>query len=108
MLKNEIIHMLVLLSYIIRLFLTFKQYHHYFQATNHYLAGMPTSTYNPYFATGHLVPTLLGPDPSAVSQLGPVVQQTVVPAQQKIPRSDRLEVSVANFFPHILSTYQHN
>lgn len=64
------------------------------QATNPYLAGMPTSTYSPYFPPGHLMPTLLGPaDPSGVSQLGPVVQQTVVPqAQQKIPRSDRLEV----------------
>ncbi|XP_065074400.1 protein muscleblind-like isoform X8 [Ochlerotatus camptorhynchus] len=63
-------------------------------ATNPYLAGMPTSTYSPYFQPGHLMPTLLGPaDPSGVSQLGPVVQQTVVPqAQQKIPRSDRLEV----------------
>ncbi|XP_065074386.1 muscleblind-like protein 2 isoform X1 [Ochlerotatus camptorhynchus] len=64
------------------------------KATNPYLAGMPTSTYSPYFQPGHLMPTLLGPaDPSGVSQLGPVVQQTVVPqAQQKIPRSDRLEV----------------
>ncbi|KAL1397188.1 hypothetical protein pipiens_009947 [Culex pipiens pipiens] len=52
---------------------------------------MPASTYSPYFPPGHLMPTLLGPaDPS---QLGPVVQQAVVPqAQQKIPRSDRLEV----------------
>ncbi|XP_055593364.1 muscleblind-like protein 2 isoform X3 [Uranotaenia lowii] len=64
-------------------------------ATNPYLTGMPASTYSPYFPPGHLMPTLLGPaDPSAVSaQLGPVVQQAVVPAtQQKIPRSDRLEV----------------
>ncbi|XP_062716472.1 muscleblind-like protein 1 isoform X20 [Aedes albopictus] len=62
-------------------------------ATNPYLASMPTSTYSPYFPPGHLMPTLLGPaDPSAVSQVGPVVQQTLVPAtQQKIPRSDRLE-----------------
>lgn len=64
-------------------------------ATNPYLAGMPTSTYSPYFPPGHLMPTLLGPaDPSGVSQLGPVVQQAVVPqAQQKIPRSDRLETA---------------
>uniref|UniRef100_A0AAG5DKE0 C3H1-type domain-containing protein n=1 Tax=Anopheles atroparvus TaxID=41427 RepID=A0AAG5DKE0_ANOAO len=64
------------------------------QATNPYLAGMPASTYSPYFQPGHLVPTLLGPvsDPSSVSQLGPVVQQAVVSTQQKIPRSDRLEV----------------
>ncbi|XP_055620571.1 muscleblind-like protein 3 isoform X10 [Toxorhynchites rutilus septentrionalis] len=64
------------------------------QATNPYLTSMPASTYSPYFPPGHLMPTLLGPaDPSGVSQLGPVVQQAVVPtAQQKIPRSDRLEV----------------
>ncbi|XP_058835065.1 protein muscleblind isoform X13 [Topomyia yanbarensis] len=63
-------------------------------ATNPYLTSMPASTYSPYFQPGHLMPTLLGPaDPSGVSQLGPVVQQAVVPAQQqKIPRSDRLEV----------------
>ncbi|XP_055620573.1 muscleblind-like protein 3 isoform X12 [Toxorhynchites rutilus septentrionalis] len=63
-------------------------------ATNPYLTSMPASTYSPYFPPGHLMPTLLGPaDPSGVSQLGPVVQQAVVPtAQQKIPRSDRLEV----------------
>ncbi|XP_062716460.1 muscleblind-like protein 1 isoform X8 [Aedes albopictus] len=65
------------------------------KATNPYLASMPTSTYSPYFPPGHLMPTLLGPaDPSAVSQVGPVVQQTLVPAtQQKIPRSDRLETA---------------
>ncbi|XP_062556073.1 muscleblind-like protein 1 isoform X7 [Armigeres subalbatus] len=64
------------------------------KATNPYLASMPTSTYSPYFPPGHLMPALLGPaDPSGVSQVGPVVQQTLVPAtQQKIPRSDRLEV----------------
>ncbi|XP_058835067.1 protein muscleblind isoform X15 [Topomyia yanbarensis] len=63
------------------------------KATNPYLTSMPASTYSPYFQPGHLMPTLLGPaDPSGVSQLGPVVQQAVVPAQQqKIPRSDRLE-----------------
>ncbi|XP_055620570.1 muscleblind-like protein isoform X9 [Toxorhynchites rutilus septentrionalis] len=63
------------------------------KATNPYLTSMPASTYSPYFPPGHLMPTLLGPaDPSGVSQLGPVVQQAVVPtAQQKIPRSDRLE-----------------
>ncbi|XP_055532078.1 protein muscleblind isoform X11 [Wyeomyia smithii] len=65
------------------------------KATNPYLTGMPASTYSPYFPPGHLMPTLLGPaDPSGVSQLGPVVQQAVVPAQQqKIPRSDRLETA---------------
>lgn len=66
----------------------------FLQAANPYLTGIPANTYSPYYATGHLVPTLLGPDPTAVaSQLGPVVPQTVQVAQQKIPRSDRLEVS---------------
>ncbi|XP_059608485.1 protein muscleblind isoform X7 [Phlebotomus argentipes] len=60
-------------------------------ATNPYLTGMPTSTYSHYFAPGHLMPTILGPDPSTVSPLGPVVPQAVPVAQQKIPRSDRLE-----------------
>lgn len=56
---------------------------------------MPASTYSPYFAPGHLVPTLLGPDPSSVgSPLGhTVVPQAVPVAAQKIPRSDRLEVN---------------
>lgn len=56
---------------------------------------MPANTYSPYFAPGHLVPTLLGPDPSSVgSPLGhTVVPQAVPVAQQKIPRSDRLEVN---------------
>ncbi|XP_017107967.2 putative uncharacterized protein DDB_G0271606 isoform X9 [Drosophila bipectinata] len=61
-------------------------------ATNPYLTGIPANSYSPYYATGHLVPTLLTPDHTAVaSQLGPVVPQTVQVAQQKIPRSDRLE-----------------
>lgn len=70
-------------------------YSFFAQATNPYLTGMPTSTYSPYFAPGHLVPTLMGPDPSSVqSPLGhSVVSQAVPVAQQKIPRSDRLEVS---------------
>lgn len=39
------------------------------------------------------MPTILGPaDPSG--QLAPVHTQAVPVAQQKIPRSDRLEVSV--------------
>lgn len=55
---------------------------------------MPANTYSPYFAPGHLVPTLLGPDPSSVgSPLGHVVPQAVPVTQQKIPRSDRLEVN---------------
>lgn len=64
--------------------------------TNPYLTGIPANSYNPYFPHGHLVPTLLGPDPSVASPLGPVVQQAVPVAQQKIPRSDRLEVSEIN------------
>lgn len=36
------------------------------------------------------MPTIMGPDPSVATPLG-VVPQTVV-AQQKMPRSDRLEV----------------
>jgi len=72
-------------------------------ATNPYLTGMPASTYSPYFAPGHLVPTLLGPDPTTVgSPLGhTVVPQAVPVAQQKIPRSDRLEMdmkSVGSFY----------
>ncbi|XP_043070727.1 muscleblind-like protein 2 isoform X6 [Drosophila grimshawi] len=60
-------------------------------ATSPYLTGIPANTYSPYYP-GHLVPTLLGPDPAAVAaQMGPVVPQTVQVAQQKIPRSDRLE-----------------
>ncbi|XP_033156309.1 circadian locomoter output cycles protein kaput isoform X13 [Drosophila mauritiana] len=61
-------------------------------ATNPYLTGIPANSYSPYYTTGHLVPALLGPDP-VTSQLGPVVPQTVQVAQQKIPRSDRLETS---------------
>lgn len=62
---------------------------------------MPTSTYNPYFTpAGHLVPTaLLGPDPAAVQSSlshGVVPQAQLSVAQQKIPRSDRLEVSTVH------------
>lgn len=45
-------------------------------------------TFGPYYSPP-IMPTLMGPDPTA--SLG-VVQQTVV-TQQKVPRSDRLEVS---------------
>uniref|UniRef100_A0A336MCX1 CSON009785 protein n=1 Tax=Culicoides sonorensis TaxID=179676 RepID=A0A336MCX1_CULSO len=56
--------------------------------TNPYLTSMPTNaTYNPFYAPGHLVPTILGPDPNCQT----VVQQAVPVAQQKIPRSDRIE-----------------
>ncbi|XP_063695971.1 mucin-5AC isoform X6 [Culicoides brevitarsis] len=58
-------------------------------ATNPYLTSMPANaTYNPFYAPGHLVPTILGPDPNSVQT---VVQQAVPVAQQKIPRSDRIE-----------------
>ncbi|KAL9921816.1 splicing regulator muscleblind isoform 6-T21 [Glossina fuscipes fuscipes] len=75
-------------------------------AANPYLTGIPANTYSPYFAPGHLVPALLGPDPAAVaSQLGPVVPQAVQVTQQKLPRSDRLEtapvtVSAGTFIHH--------
>ncbi|XP_054090568.1 protein muscleblind isoform X25 [Zeugodacus cucurbitae] len=61
-------------------------------ATNPYLTGIPANPYpSPYYAPGTLVPALLGPDHT---QLGQVVPQTVQVAQQKIPRSDRLEMDV--------------
>ncbi|XP_044726952.1 verprolin isoform X5 [Chrysoperla carnea] len=70
-------------------------------ATNPYLS-MPQvgSTYTPYFAPGPIMPTLMGPDPSGVASQLSVVPQTVV-AQQKMPRSDRLEMdmkSVGSFY----------
>ncbi|XP_071053236.1 muscleblind-like protein 1 [Onthophagus taurus] len=62
-------------------------------AANPYLTGMPQvgSTYSPYFAPGHIMPTIMAPDPTGVTSPLGVVPQTVV-AQQKMPRSDRLEV----------------
>lgn len=42
------------------------------------------------------MPTIMGPDPTVGSPLG-VVPQTVV-TQQKMPRSDRLEVCTALLF----------
>ncbi|KOB73708.1 Muscleblind-like protein 2a [Operophtera brumata] len=61
-------------------------------ATSPYLSGVPGvgSTYAQYYAP-QLVPAVLGHDPSAAaaSPLG-VMQQPVL--QQKMPRSDRLEV----------------
>lgn len=70
------------------------------KAANAYITGVPASNpYNPYFAPGQLVPTILGPDPSTAPttapQLGPCVPQPVtMPPQQKLPRSDRIEVSL--------------
>jgi muscleblind protein len=69
-------------------------------AANPYLAGVPASSpYSPYFAPGQLVPTLLGPDPTTTatvaSPLGPCVPQAVpIAQQQKIPRSDRIEMDM--------------
>jgi muscleblind protein len=64
-----------------------------FMAANPYLTGMPQvgNTYSPYFAPGPIMPTIMGPDPTGVGSPLGVVPQTVV-AQQKMPRSDRLEV----------------
>lgn len=70
-----------------------------FQATSPYLSGVPGvgSTYAQYYGP-QLVPAVLGHDPAAAaaaaagSPLG-VVQQPML--QQKLPRSDRLEVSAA-------------
>ncbi|XP_037887928.1 uncharacterized protein LOC119636578 isoform X7 [Glossina fuscipes] len=81
-------------------------------AANPYLTGIPANTYSPYFAPGHLVPALLGPDPAAVaSQLGPVVPQAVQVTQQKLPRSDRLETAPvtvsAGTFIHHQQQHQH-
>ncbi|CAH2104826.1 unnamed protein product [Euphydryas editha] len=62
------------------------------QATSPYLSGVPGvgSTYAQYYAP-QLVPAVLGHDPAAAaaSPLG-VMQQPVL--QQKLPRTDRLEV----------------
>ncbi|KAK9888691.1 hypothetical protein WA026_000921 [Henosepilachna vigintioctopunctata] len=71
-------------------------------ATNPYLTGMPQvgSTYSPYFAPGPIMPTIVGPDPTGVASPLSVVPQTVV-TQQKMPRSDRLEMdmkSVGSFY----------
>ncbi|KAK7874294.1 hypothetical protein R5R35_007775 [Gryllus longicercus] len=62
-------------------------------ATNPYLTGMPQvgSTFSPYFTPGPVMPAILGPDPASVGSPLSVVPQTVV-TQQKMPRSDRLEV----------------
>lgn len=64
------------------------------QATSPYLSGVPGvgSTYAQYYAP-QLVPAVLGHDPSgaAASPLG-VMQQPVL--QQKLPRTDRLEVRI--------------
>jgi hypothetical protein len=64
------------------------------QATNPYLTGMPQvgSTFSPYFTPGPVMPAILGPDPTSVGSPISVVPQTVV-TQQKMARSDRLEVS---------------
>ncbi|XP_067007885.1 muscleblind-like protein isoform X8 [Anabrus simplex] len=71
-------------------------------ATNPYLTGMPQvgSTFSPYFTPGPVMPAILGPDPSSVASPLSVVPQTVV-TQQKMARSDRLEMdmkSVGSFY----------
>lgn len=71
-------------------------------ATTTYLAGVPQvgSTFSPYFSPGPIMPLTVAPDPSASLSM---VQQTVV-AQQKMPRTDRLEVrtSILNYHFTIL------
>lgn len=70
------------------------------QATNPYLTSMPQvgGTFSPYFThAGPIMPTaIMGPDPAGVTSPLGMVQQTVV-TQQKMPRSDRLEVSLYPF-----------
>ncbi|XP_069692210.1 muscleblind-like protein isoform X5 [Periplaneta americana] len=71
-------------------------------ATNPYLTGMPQvgSTFSPYFTPGPVMPAILGPDPTSVGSPLSVVPQTVV-TQQKMARSDRLEMdmkSVGSFY----------
>ncbi|XP_070502950.1 protein muscleblind isoform X3 [Chironomus tepperi] len=69
---------------------------------NAYITGVPASNpYNPYYAPGQLVPTILGPDPSTATatvspQLGPCIPQPVSmpPQQHKLPRSDRIEMDM--------------
>ncbi|CAF4759030.1 unnamed protein product [Pieris macdunnoughi] len=60
-------------------------------ATSPYLSGVPGvgSTYAQYY-TPQLVPAMLGHDPSAAGSPLGVMQQPVL--QQKLPRTDRLEV----------------
>lgn len=53
------------------------------------------STYSPYFATGPLMPTIMQ-DPTGVGSPLGVIPQTMV-TQQKMPRSDRLEVCMVAF-----------
>ncbi|XP_014282041.3 protein muscleblind isoform X3 [Halyomorpha halys] len=70
-------------------------------ATTPYLAGVPQvgSTFSPYFSPGPIMPLTVGPDPTA--PLSMAVQQTAVVTQQKMPRTDRLEMdmkSVGSFY----------
>lgn len=79
----------------------FYKYFFFLQAANPYLS-MPQvgSTYSPYFAPGPIMPAIMGPDPTGVASQLSVVPQTVV-TQQKMPRSDRLEVC----FPYQLTFF---
>ncbi|XP_073980033.1 splicing regulator muscleblind isoform X2 [Rhodnius prolixus] len=60
-------------------------------ASSPYLAGVPQvgSTFSPYFSPGPIMPLTVAPDPTAPLSM---VQQTAVVTQQKLPRTDRLEV----------------
>lgn len=81
-------------------------FRYFLQAANPYLTGVPQvgSTYSPYFAPGPIMPTIVGPDPSGVGSPLGVVPQTVV-AQQKMPRSDRLEVCYCKLMDSLSINY---
>ncbi|XP_073980040.1 splicing regulator muscleblind isoform X8 [Rhodnius prolixus] len=69
-------------------------------ASSPYLAGVPQvgSTFSPYFSPGPIMPLTVAPDPTAPLSM---VQQTAVVTQQKLPRTDRLEMdmkSVGSFY----------
>ncbi|CAO1426437.1 unnamed protein product [Diamesa serratosioi] len=74
-------------------------------AATPYLAGVPVSNpYNPgqYYAPGHLVQ--LGPDPSTTARHC-VPQPIQMPQQQKIPRSDRIEMDMKSIGPTYYENY---
>lgn len=67
------------------------------QQPNQYGNGVPNNSYNPYFASGQGIPALMGHDPAIIqshhSHHHGVNPHTLQAMQQKIPRSDRLEVN---------------
>lgn len=65
------------------------------------------SSFSPYFTPGPVMPAILGPDPVSVGSPLSVVPQTVV-TQQKMPRSDRLEVRVNTWFNRLHQLYLQN